>query len=319
MSEEATTATAAPTQTTSATSSSTSIIGQATTEQVATKGTQAAPALAKPADTQLPGWMSSLPDELKSEASLKLHQNVDSLAKSYVSAQKMIGAEKIAVPSQHATADDWKNVFQKLGLPANEADYKLNGVDGVQFDEGFLKTFKEKAFAAGILPKQAQALLGWWGEESIKQLTNAEEAGKAARDKAINSIKAEWGDGFEYQTSKARIAVEEMMKGDETKALLKFLDEAKIDGVELGSHPQMLKMLAKVGDLIGEDKIRGNPSVASFRMTPAEAQQKQNEIYMDKTHPFNIAGHPNHDAAVQEMFELTKVKNSGMNGKSLRF
>jgi hypothetical protein len=76
-------------------------------------------------------WRTSLPEELKSEKSLSSITDIAGLAKSYVHAQKLIGADKIPVPNKHATEDDWNAVYEKLGRPKSAEDYKLNVPDNI--------------------------------------------------------------------------------------------------------------------------------------------------------------------------------------------
>ena len=64
-------------------------------------------------------FLSSLPEELQKEPSLQNFTNVGDMAKTLVHSQKMVGADKIAIPSKHATEEDWKQVYTKLGLPYN--------------------------------------------------------------------------------------------------------------------------------------------------------------------------------------------------------
>ena len=54
-------------------------------------------------------WKASLSDDLKADKSLENIKDIESLAKSYVHAQKMVGGDKIPVPNKFATEDDSKN------------------------------------------------------------------------------------------------------------------------------------------------------------------------------------------------------------------
>ena len=48
-------------------------------------------------------WRSQLPKELQEDATLKKYTSVSALAGAYLNAQKLIGADKIAIPGKHAT------------------------------------------------------------------------------------------------------------------------------------------------------------------------------------------------------------------------
>ena len=68
-------------------------------------------------------WKDALPEDVKQDPSMQAIQTVDNLAKSYVNAQKMIGADKIIVPNKYAEENEWKDVFTKLGLPESPDKY----------------------------------------------------------------------------------------------------------------------------------------------------------------------------------------------------
>ena len=51
-------------------------------------------------------WKESLSEELRSDKSLENIKDIEGLAKSYVHAQKLVGADKIPVPNKFATEKD---------------------------------------------------------------------------------------------------------------------------------------------------------------------------------------------------------------------
>ena len=75
-------------------------------------------------------FLESLPDDLRNEPSLRNFTDTGSLAKSYVHAQRMIGADKVAIPGKHATADEWREVYTRLGAPTDAGGYELQSIDG---------------------------------------------------------------------------------------------------------------------------------------------------------------------------------------------
>ena len=71
--------------------------------------TEQSPALSGDTNTptQNTDWKASLSDEIRNEKSLENISDISSLAKGYVHAQKLVGADKIPVPNKHATEEDW--------------------------------------------------------------------------------------------------------------------------------------------------------------------------------------------------------------------
>lgn len=255
-------------------------------------------------DTGLPStlpanWYEKLPEDLRGEESLKSISDFGSLVKSYVHAQKMVGAEKIAVPGKHATDDDWKNVYSKLGLPKDTASYNMEVPKDTTMDSEFLGAFKEAAFKNGVLPKQANGLMAFFNE-SIKatQTKNAEKA-QIDQEAGINSLKTEWGAAFNDNLSIARLAVNKLGNPE----LKDYLEKSG-----LGNNPVMIKLFSNVGKFLKEEKQLDIGSAQTFdnALSPADAQKKIESLLTDVAGPYYDAEHPKHKAAVQEVQDLYK-------------
>ena len=125
-------------------------------------------------------FKSLIPEEYKEEKALSNFNNMEDLLKSYLHAQKMVGANKIAVPNKMATEDDWKEVFKKLGAPENPDDYKYSFKED-EINPEQLKSFNETAHKLGLLPKQAENLIKFYqemnsvGEQSKLQTAQAKQ------------------------------------------------------------------------------------------------------------------------------------------------
>ena len=70
-------------------------------------------------------WRSAIPEDIREHKSLSTIKDVGGLAKGFVHAQSMIGADKIAIPGKFATEDDWNPVWDKLGRPESAEAYEL--------------------------------------------------------------------------------------------------------------------------------------------------------------------------------------------------
>ena len=94
-----------------------------TTTEAATVATGGDPAATT---TEAPDWRVGLSDELKDNASIGSFKTTADLAKGYINAVKKIGVDKINVPTQHTTPEEWNEVFSKLGLPAEIDKYEVS-------------------------------------------------------------------------------------------------------------------------------------------------------------------------------------------------
>jgi hypothetical protein len=256
-----------------------------------------APATATPANPQTASavffpdnWKDGLGDELKADPTIAKFTNVPELAKSYLQIQKTMGKDKIAIPDKHATDDDWKGVFQKLGLPEKSESYEFEAPKDA-FKPEFVKAFKEQAFQNNILPKQAEKLLGWYADLQKQQNTQAQEASRVSLAQAQTKLKEEWGEAFDSRKLKAETAAK------------RFFNEEGISFLErtgLHNNLHFARAFAAVGELLAEHGIKGDP--ASYTgLTPEDAKSKISEINGNKAHPYWNKSHANHQKAVDEM------------------
>lgn len=242
-------------------------------------------------------WRSTLPKELQEDASLKKFTSVHALASSYLSAQKLIGADKIHVPGAHTTDEQWKDIYKKLGVPDKVEDYKVTFKEGAGVQDDFAKEFLGKAFGAGILPKQAQALADWFSEATVANQTKYEADAKANFDKMVGELKKDWGNSYDLNVARANKVVKEL-GGDE------LANHFAQSG--LGADGKILRFLATVGEkMFAEHKFVEGQGAAGA-MSPKEldaeiAKLKADPAYFDKNHP-------KHKVVVAEMADLFKKR-----------
>jgi hypothetical protein len=238
-------------------------------------------------------WRESLPEDIRNENAFSVFSDVGGLARSYLNAQKLVGAEKIPVPGKHATDEDWNQIFAKLGRPDSPDKYELDLPKEAKVNEDFVKEFKAQAHKLGFNPKQAKELLGWYQQKNETFEKQYIETQTRKQQEAVDGLKKEWGQGYETEVAKAQAALQEY--DDDS---LKLSEHLATTGY--GNDPVLIKFFAKLGKSLGEDKLRGNGAV-SMGMTPATAQTKINEIFGNKDHPYNQPNHPSHRDAVKEM------------------
>src|SRR3989304_3701646 len=111
-------------------------------------------------------WKEALDAGIKEHPSLSDFKTPADLAKSWVNAQKLIGKEKIPLPGEKATKEDWDVVFSRLGRPEKPEGYTLPEIE-VPEDfplpaEEQAKEFLTKAHEIGMLPSQVNALYEWF-------------------------------------------------------------------------------------------------------------------------------------------------------------
>ena len=244
-------------------------------------------------------WKASLSDEIRSDKSLENIKDVSGLAKSYIHAQKMVGADKIPVPNKYATEDDWNAVYEKLGRPKSADGYKFDLPQDKQVDEMSLKEFSNQAHKLGLLPNQAQGMVKFYNEMTSKSLQDADSKALAARENSTKELKQEWGQAFEQKVSNAANLAKSVGANE-------LLNTNLADGTKLGDHPVMIKAFAQLADKMGEDSLV--QSSGPTYLTPSQIDKQIGELtqtgsaYWDKHHP-------NHQDAVNEVLALREKKN----------
>lgn len=239
------------------------------------------------------GFLDSLPEDLRHEPSLKNFTDVGQLAKSHVHAQRMIGADKIAIPGSGSNDDDWMPIFQKLGAPSNADGYQLQNV---ALEENMLQSFKEMAASNGMLPRHAQAT----AEFLQKQSAAGNEAAQANMDAVSQQwdaeLREEFGAGYDAKHDRAAAAGRAMGIDPE------LWNQIKLDnGLPLGDHPFIIKLFAGLADQLGEDTLEG--VTTELVMTPDEAGRKVNELTAQGM-PYWDKRHPAHEQDVAEVLRL---------------
>lgn len=246
-------------------------------------------------------WRASLPEDLRDNQSLQTIPDVGALAKSYVNAQSMIGADKIAIPGNWATDDDWSVVYDKLGRPESPDQYDLqvnNLPEGQEADGDLVKWYADTVHDVGLTPNQAQKLFDAYNEMSTGRLDVGAVDTQAQVQAAEKELRGEYGKAFDNRLDAANKMLSQFGADGITELQL-------ADGTHLGDNPQVVKSLIEIANFIetnmGEDTLIGDKS--SVVMTPDEAQTKINEMQRQDS-PYWDAKHPQHDFFVQEVARL---------------
>tara|TARA_Y100001938_G_scaffold133284_1_gene192453 strand:+ start:654 stop:1478 length:825 start_codon:yes stop_codon:yes gene_type:complete len=245
-------------------------------------------------------WKASLSDEIRNEKSLENISDIESLAKSFVHAQKLVGADKIPVPNKFATEDDWNKVYEKLGRPKSADEYKFNLPEDKTVDEAALKGFAQQAHKLGLLPGQADGVVKFYNDMIGAELADANSIAVAAREKATSELKQEWGQAYDQKIAAANNVVRSVLPDG-------FMSMQMEDGSKLGDNPVVIKAFAMLAEKMGEDKIV--QADGPMMMTPKQIDKEINSLtapgsaYWDKNHPA-------HKDAVAEVLALREQKST---------
>ena len=99
-------------------------------------------------------FLSMIPEELREHPSLSPIKDVGNLARSFVNAQRLIGADKIPMPV-NPTDEDLDNIYNRLGRPETAEGYEI-AVDGNVVTEEVAQSYADIAHKLRLTPQQAR-------------------------------------------------------------------------------------------------------------------------------------------------------------------
>lgn len=222
------------------------------------------------------------------------HANV---LKSYANAQKTIGKDKVVVPGQNATKEDWDEFHKKaFGYSPDPKEYKLEKPKDSSVDETFLGKFKEVAHKNRIPAQTATELLTFIENASKAELDTTNKQYSEYVNQGIENMRKDYGEAFDRKISNAKRFVNEI--GGEPFA--KFLKEQGLQ-----SDPSLMRVFAEAGDkLYREGRPPHGGQTDDGGLTPMEVQQKIADIRGDKNHAYNNPSHPGFNLAQKEVLDL---------------
>ena len=250
----------------------------------------------QPLDAQV-DWKESLPEDLKSDPSLLTVKDVPGLAKSYIHAQKMIGADKIALPGKNASEEEWDAVYNRLGKPEEAKTYEEDFGD-LPIPEENVKNFKDAAHKLGLNQTQFKGLTTWYKDLIKTQVEDINVDADTKRAESEAALRKEFGKTYDAKLKSSQRVFQ-------TYGDTKFLDVELKDGTKLGNHPTFIKLMSNIADTISEDKIATGEKGSEF-FTPAEAKRKIAELTTTGS-PYWNRKDPGHVDAVKEVADMQEM------------
>ena len=240
-----------------------------------------------------------IPENFREEKALDNFNNMEDFVKSYLHAQKLVGADKIPVPNKHATEEDWNEVFKRLGAPSDPNDYKYDFKDQ-EMDQEQVQEFNKTAHRLGLLPKQAEGLIKFYNEMNVNNAASQEEAAAQAQMNVEAELKKEFGPQFNKRLDQAkRLAVNSLGQD--------FLENTYLkDGSRLGDNLNVIKAFSDLADKLSEDPIIQGDGTSYMTAKDIEKEitelTQEGSAYWDKNHI-------NHQKAVDEVLKLREMLN----------
>ena len=262
------------------------VLAEATTEQ-------------KEAEPKVINFKEIIPEKYKDEKALANFTSMDDFVKSYLSAQRLVGANKVAIPNKMATDEDWEEVYSKLGRPAKPEDYKYSFSEE-EINQDQLKNFNETAHRIGLLPKQAERIIKFYNEMNTQAEVDNQKMFEVKQTEAMADLKKEFGPTYTKRLDQAKkLATETLGNEMLNNTVLK-------DGTRLGDSVEVIKAFSMLADKLSEDEIIKGEGTGY--QTASEIEKEISELTEDGS-PYWNKTHPNHAKTVDRVFKLREQLN----------
>jgi len=274
-------------------------VEQATTE---TAQPVATPTTVAKTDTPTQSWKDSISEEYRKDPNIEKFTEADALAKSYINAVRMIGQDKISIPTKNSTQEVWDEAYSKLGRPESPDKYNLKiESEVVKMDDNAIKSFAEQSHKLGLNNQQAEGILEFYKNNMEGTAQQSKIDTETAQAQSEQQLRQEWGRDFDAKVQQAGALAKANINPE-------VLDMTLSNGTRLGDHPEIIKGFAKIAGMMSEDKIVTTES--EDVNTVADIESEISAITNDTDGPYWNKQHPDHDKMVQQVYTLREMLNA---------
>jgi len=166
--------------------------------------TETKPEVTTTTTTTTSSWKDSISEAYRNDPNIEKFTEIDALAKSYINATKMIGQDKVVIPTNNSTEEHWDDVYAKLGRPESADKYSLDAKsEVVNLDETAIKSFAEQSHKLGLNNKQAQGILEFYKNNMEGTAQQSKIDTETAQSQSEQQLRQEWGRDFEGKVKQA--------------------------------------------------------------------------------------------------------------------
>ncbi len=270
------------------------------TTETTTTGTPAAP-LVNADGILREGWRDTLPEDIRGNKALGRVENFEGAMRSIASAERMIGADKVAVLTEASTDAEQDAFYKAGGRPETAADYNFARPEELpeeHYSQELATAAQELMHKLGLSKKQADALFAFNNDTAIAQLKTQSQDETLAMQTLTDGLVADWGNAYEQRKHLGNKAIEEGTGGN-----VEFKERLT---QKFGNDPDFVRFTSNLGSKFSE---AGSPDIPLIPTT-GDIQSQIEEAMAHKSHGADYKSHgftkAQHDAQVQKVTQLYK-------------
>lgn len=244
---------------------------------------------------------TKLPEDLKGlSTDLSKYENIESLIRSYAHVNTLVGKKGLQpLPDnapENVREEFTKNLRNVLRVPETPEGYGIKRPESVPeeaWNEEYAGEMAKLFHKHAVPPSAVQEIVKKEAEFVTKLAAEAEAKQQVSIEQAQESLKKDFGIHYQRKLHSAAKAARTL-----------GLD---LNDPVVGNHPGVIKAMAQIADMIGEDKLISDGSGESGN----SAAMELDKIYTDQTNPYYQAfrdpGHPLHSSARNRVEQLAKL------------
>lgn len=236
-------------------------------------------------------------DEILKSNMFNSVKGVDDIVRGYYHAQKLVGHDKIVVPNEKSTPEQWRAYYGKAGLPENTESYSI-GEESLYADDDFKKELFEKAHANYIKPDQLKEILSVVDKYNLQVGEMADREAEASKTAIVSELKTEWGSDFQRNIGVINETIKHLV-GDEM--------HQQIMGSSLANSKEFIQTMHMISKKLNQEDTFSRDVRSNFAMSKDDAQMRLNEIYGDAKSPYFQAQHPQKQDVLNEVLKLQEI------------
>ena len=245
------------------------------------------------------GWTAGLSPDQAALVEAKGWRGPGDVLTSYQHAERHIGRDPgslVTVPGPAATAEDWGQVYDRLGRPNDPAGYEFEPIDGV--DAADDPALAHLAHELGLNPDQAAQLRERHYEAAARGAQDHVMTLRSGLHDVGRTLRSEWGHAYGERDRLAARGAE--FVGLDAPAI------ARAGLLQGEQGVRLMQGLARLGEVLAEDKVLGGGGFAS---SSAQAQSEMEQLKLDQgfLDAYLSREHVGHKAAVERMRRLSEA------------
>ncbi len=244
------------------------------------------------------GWLDSVDEKYRSEPYLKEVKNIQSMASSVVSARRMVGKDKIAIPNETTTDEELEAWHTAGGRPSTAVDYNIAKPD--EFPEEHWNP--ELALAAqdlfhkiGLNSKQVATIMEFNNGNIMAAVKVQADAIIANRQEIKDGLYKDWGAAYDSKKHQGDYAINKGT-GDDTEFRTRLT-------AKFGDDPDFIRFVSNIGGKFAEH----GDIVDSHARIPGDLQAEIDKEM--QTEAYKNGRNPGHKAAVKKVSLLYQEKS----------